>query len=87
MLLIFDNYNTNNTNTNAAQHDNNGIQYGKYTANNIKLEIQQTGTVAEFKYIGVHSDGCGDWRSVLESRNWTALRTLDLCNTAINNSD
>ena len=82
---MFDNYNTNNKqNTNAAQLNNNREQHGKNTKNNIKLEIQLKERVAELTYIGVHSDFCGDdWRSVLESRNWTALRTLYLSNTAI----
>ena len=34
--------------------------------------------------LDVHSDNCSeDWRNVLEYQNWTALRTLDLSNTAI----
>ena len=46
MLFMFDNYNTNNSqNTNAAQHNNNGIKYGKNTANN-KEQIQLKGTEA-----------------------------------------
>ena len=70
-------------NTNAAQHNNKGEQYGKYTADN-KREIQLKGTETELKYIGVHSGDSGNvWRSVLEFRNWTALRTLDLSNALI----
>ena len=73
----------NNTyNTNATKH-NNRIKYSKYIVNN-KMGLQQRGTVPELKYIGVHSVGCVyEWRSVLEFRNWTALRTLILCNKAI----
>ena len=62
------------------QHKNNGTdQHNKNKAIN-KLELQLKGTVPGLMYIGVHSGGCDDdWRSVLESRNWTALRALDLC--------
>ena len=84
MLFMFDNYNTNNKqNTNAAQLNNNGIKYGNNTRIN-KQEIQIEGTVTGLKYIGVHSGCCDDdWRSVLEFRDWTALRTLDLGNALI----
>ena len=43
---MFDNYYTTTQNTNAAQHNNNEIKYGNYTAN-YRLEIQLKGTVAE----------------------------------------
>ena len=80
---MFDNYNTTTHKNNGTdQHNKNEKQHRKNTENN-KEQIRLKGTVAELKYIGVHADGCDDWRSVLEFRNWTALRTLDLSNTAI----
>ena len=50
----------------------------------IKKKFKEEGQCLSLCRIGVHLDGCeNDWRNVLEFRNWTALHTLELGNTAI----